>query len=171
MGFDINLKFLPLFVSFLTLIFLFYFIAYISYKSESFRKLIGGKPTLIVENGETVNPNMRKVGLTQDILYQQLREQGIFDIKKVKTALLEANGKLSVLKQENDKQQNATAKTLPAEVIVAGKVLSDNLTDEYDRSWLLKQCSKNGVGIDQIRYGVIGSDGTLYTIQNDTQPS
>ena len=91
---------------------------------------------------------MNKTRLTIDELYEQLRGQGITDLRTVKYAILETNGKISVLPYT--RESPVTPKILGAQVqdetvlpillINDGRVMSDNLrASGRDMRWLEKQ--------------------------------
>ncbi len=87
-----------------TIIFWNYAFDWLSFKSEWFSRLIEPAPLLLIQNGKLLYRNMRKELITRDELMSQLREQGIDDPAKVKTAYMEPDGQLSVV-QHNEKQQ------------------------------------------------------------------
>ncbi len=60
-------------------------------------RLIAPPPLLVIRDGKMVRNNMRREFLTKDELMAQLREQGVDDIGKVKTAYLEGDGNISVV--------------------------------------------------------------------------
>lgn len=70
--------------------------SYISLKSVKFRYLVDGKPTVIIKNGKLNFTEMSKIRYSLDDLITQLRLQGIKSIEKIKYAILENNGSLSV---------------------------------------------------------------------------
>ena len=55
----------------------------------------------IIENGRILRSNLRAEMLSVDELMSQLREEGIEDVKEVKLARLEGDGRLSVIRQAN----------------------------------------------------------------------
>jgi uncharacterized membrane protein YcaP (DUF421 family) len=75
-----------------------YTLSVIAIKSRKLRKWISGSPTVMIEHGKILEDNMKKVRYTMDSLNQSLREKDIFNIEEVEYALLEDNGRLSVLK-------------------------------------------------------------------------
>ncbi|MFB5761396.1 DUF421 domain-containing protein [Paenibacillus medicaginis] len=77
-------------------------------KSRKWRNWISGSPTVLIEEGKILEDNMKKVRYTLDSLNQALREKDIFNIDEIKYAILEDNGKLSVLRKEE--YQYATKK-------------------------------------------------------------
>ncbi|UQD51809.1 DUF421 domain-containing protein [Bacillus methanolicus] len=180
MGFDVNLKFLPMLTSFLALFLIYYFISFISFKSRVLRKWFSGQPTVIINRGHILESNMKKLRYSIDDLNQQLRELGIFDIKEVEYALLEVSGNLSVLKKQ---QYQNTVKSdilkteskqlsLPIELIIEGKLIDKNLTLKYNKNWIEQELIKRKLSINRILYAVIGTDGKLYVeLYKDNAPS
>ncbi len=60
-------------------------------------KLIEGEPIMLIHNGIILTKNLKKAGFTMSELEAAMRENGIFDIEKVDLAMLEVDGKVSVL--------------------------------------------------------------------------
>lgn len=77
-------------------------ISYISLKSVKIRYLIDGRPTVIIKNGKLNFTEMAKIRYSLDDLITQLRLQGIKNIEKIKYAILENNGNLSVFSDNAD---------------------------------------------------------------------
>ena len=91
---------LPLFngvIPIITLIALSTLFSAISLRNVRFRELVCGTPALVIFDGKLRQETMRRNRLTLDELLEQLRGQGITDLDDVKYAVLETNGRLSVL--------------------------------------------------------------------------
>lgn len=71
-----------------------------SFKSEFIDKLTGAPPTVMVKNGQIQRKNLAKERLNEEELLSELRMMGVEDVKEVKQATLEPNGKISVLQEE-----------------------------------------------------------------------
>lgn len=71
-----------------------------SYKSDFIDKLTGAPPTVVVKNGEIQRKNLAKERLNEQELFSELRMMGVDDVKEVKQATLEPNGKISVIQEE-----------------------------------------------------------------------
>jgi uncharacterized membrane protein YcaP (DUF421 family) len=56
-----------------------------------------GTPTVLVNEGKIIEPSLLRVGITEDELEQSLREHGFTDVNKVKMAVLEIDGALSIV--------------------------------------------------------------------------
>ena len=91
---------LPLFngvIPIITLIALSTLFSAVSLRCVRFRDLVCGQPALVIRDGKLYQETMRRNRLTLDELFEQLRGQGVTDLDDVKYAVLETNGRLSVL--------------------------------------------------------------------------
>ena len=118
----------------LTVLALELILAGMSLKSIAFRRLLCGKPVILIENGHILQSNLRKTRITQDELIGHLREKDVLDPRTVQFAILETSGDLSVFPYP--KERPATAKQagiradkqhLPVTLISDGKLLRKNL--------------------------------------------
>ena len=71
-----------------------------SFKSDIIDKLTGAPPTVVVKNGQIQRKNLAKERLNEDELFSEMRMMGVDDVKEVKQATLEPNGKISVIQEE-----------------------------------------------------------------------
>ncbi|MCJ8006946.1 DUF421 domain-containing protein [Lederbergia wuyishanensis] len=126
------------------------FMAFLSLKSRKFRKIIDGKPSLIISNGKIDENMMKKLRYNFDDLLMQLRTKDITNIADVEFAILETSGELSIIKKSN-KKKPATY-TLP--IILNGKIQQDHLEKmQKDEVWLRKELDARGHNqIDQISF-------------------
>lgn len=60
------------------------------------KKWIIGQPIFLIKNGEIIYPNLKRSRITEDDLKMQLRAEKVNDIKIVKSAVLEASGRLGI---------------------------------------------------------------------------
>ena len=116
----------------------------LSMRSVKLRKILCGKPVILIENGNILQKNLRKTRVTLDELTGHLREKDVLDIKAVQYAILETNGNLSVFPYPKDAP--ATAKEagihpkkqyLPVTVIEDGYLCAQGLQKAgKDKLWL-----------------------------------
>ncbi|MEC2078719.1 DUF421 domain-containing protein [Metabacillus fastidiosus] len=76
---------------------------YFQLKSNTFEKFITGKSKIVINNGTLNIQNLKKLRLTVDQLEMRLRNQGISNIKDIKTATIEPNGQLGYELNEDAK--------------------------------------------------------------------
>ena len=68
-------------------------------KSGKFRRLVCGKPVVLINNGKVDQKEMARLRLSVEDLFEELREKDVFSIGDVAWAIMETNGKLSVVKK------------------------------------------------------------------------
>lgn len=66
------------------------------------RKLIIGNPVVVIQKGEIMQQNLKKLRCTVDDLYASMREAGYFDIRQIEYAVAETTGNLSFLPKYAD---------------------------------------------------------------------
>jgi uncharacterized membrane protein YcaP (DUF421 family) len=74
--------------------------AFLTYRSKRIRSVVEGEPVILVQNGETIDRNLRNERLTLDELMEQARLQQIESLDQVKWAVLEKNGSISFIEQK-----------------------------------------------------------------------
>ncbi|MBN8553915.1 MAG: DUF421 domain-containing protein [Deltaproteobacteria bacterium] len=82
-----------------TLIFLSWGLSELNFHSKLFSRFFEGTPTLLVHNGEVVKKNLYRERLTTEELVTLLRKQGVHHFSEIHTAVLEADGVLSIIKK------------------------------------------------------------------------
>jgi len=71
-------------------------------KSSKFRNIICGNPMVIISDGVVLKKQLKKLRISYEDLYSLLRQQGIFDVKKVRYGIVETNGSISILQYEEE---------------------------------------------------------------------
>ena len=71
-------------------------ISYGTFRHPKIRALFEGTPTLLVHKSHLIHKNMVREKLTTDELKMLLRKQGIHSLEEISTAVLEADGTLTV---------------------------------------------------------------------------
>jgi uncharacterized membrane protein YcaP (DUF421 family) len=83
-----------------TIIFWSYAFDWLSFKFPWFGRLIEPAPLPLIKDGKLLRRNMRRELISEEELVSQLREQGLNDLKRVKEAYIESNGRFSVIRYE-----------------------------------------------------------------------
>ena len=81
-----------------TLIVVSSIISYLTYRSTLFTTIFEGTPTLVIHRGEIVKKNLRRERLSESELKTLLRKQGVHLISELDSAILEADGSLTLAK-------------------------------------------------------------------------
>lgn len=85
-----------------TLVFWNYLLDWAASRWDLVHQLTEPAPLPLVRNGRVLMRNLRKQFLTREDLEAQLRQAGVADVGKVRAAYLEGDGRLSVLKFDDD---------------------------------------------------------------------
>ncbi|SET22865.1 Uncharacterized membrane protein YcaP, DUF421 family [Oceanobacillus limi] len=116
-------------------------------------KMITFEPTVVIYNGKFLDKNMKKVRYSIDNILQMLRGKGVFDINEVETAVIEANGSLSVLKKPRKNPVTVEDMNIPSKtttitfpIIVEGKTYTSILNEfNLNEEWLNQQLLEKGI--------------------------
>jgi uncharacterized membrane protein YcaP (DUF421 family) len=73
--------------------------SWLAYTSRRMERLIEGKPTIVVSDGEFDRDGMRRERMNETDVLGHLRTQGIQDMRDVHLAVVEHDGSVSILKQ------------------------------------------------------------------------
>lgn len=124
-------------------------LAFISIKSRTFRTIFGGKPSLIIANGNVNYKEMIRQRYSMDDLLLSLRQNSIKSIEEIEYAFLEPNGKLSIFKYNIFH----TKSNYPMPIIVDGELQERALNFiKKDKYWLETELEKKGLKIEDIFY-------------------
>ena len=134
-------------------------ISYITLKNDKLRYVIDGKPTIIIKNGKLNFTEMSKLRYSLDDLLTQLRLQGVKSIDKVKYAVLENNGNLSVFNDNSD---------YPLPLILDGVIDYNTLKEiKKDYNWLINSLKKKNLEIDEVFYAFYTNNKTFIITRNE----
>lgn len=128
-------------------------ISYSTNKSIKLRRFFTGKPLILMNNDKIYYNSLKKARLDVSEFLLLCRNSGYFDISDIQTAILECNGKLSILpKSENrpmtPKDMNFIPNTdaMVANVVIDGKIMYKNLHHTgKDEKWLHGQLKSQGI--------------------------
>ena len=118
--------------------------SYVGMKSNKFRSLTDGNPSIIINDGKIDYTTMQKLRYTLDDLLTQLREKDILSLEDVKYAVLETDGELSVFKKTSE---------YPMPLIVDGKVDNETLKNIGKKNkWINEILKVNKVSLEDVFY-------------------
>lgn len=131
---------------------LIYVMETITQKWKGTRRILEGRPSIVIHKGTINTKELNKSKLDIYQLQHLLRSKGAFSMQEVEYAILETDGSVSVLKKQpyasptNEDLNIAPAKTkLPVSIISDGEILYDNLQEfQLTEQWLLLELKKQG---------------------------
>ena len=127
----------------------------ISMGSVRFRRILCGKPVILIENGRILRENLLKTRVTLDELTGHLREKDVLDLTTVQYAILETNGNLSVFLYPAEAPASAREagivpkpRYLPVTIIEDGVLMDENMEKAgKDEAWVRRILSDRRASI------------------------
>lgn len=147
-------------------------------KSNLFKNIMDSKPEILIKNGELINDKLRKTRITLDELNMQLREKNIFNIADVEFAVIEIDGKLSVLPKSQKQPLTPSDMKIPTpyrgltkDIIVDGNIIYENLKElNLDEKWLYSQLKAYGIQqAEEVLYTGVDTSGNLYISRKNSK--
>ena len=150
-------------------------LSHLSLKSIRLRKLLCGKPVILIDNGKIIQENLRRTQVTLDELSGHLREKNVLDIQTVQFAILETNGSLSVFPYPaeqpataRDAGVKASKQYLPITVVSDGILLTDNLKKaKKDGAWLHRVLRERNATLEGTWLLTVDEVGHVYYIPKE----
>ena len=134
----------------LALLMMHLIISNINLKSINMRKIICGKPTILIYRGKIDEKALKKEKFTINELQERLRGNNVFNIGDVEYAILETSGQITVI-QKPDKRTTIPAdfdimpeyEGIPYDLVIDGKIMHENLKAiGKDEIWLERKIKK-----------------------------
>ncbi|MDY4655847.1 MAG: DUF421 domain-containing protein [Eubacteriales bacterium] len=120
---DISIPLLYGLVPLFTVFVAHYFITLVTTKSIKLRERLNGKPFIVIDNDGINSECLKKLNLNVNDLMSLIRQQGYFSVTQISYGIIETNGKLSILENE----EAETPRSIPMTLMVEGKILDENI--------------------------------------------
>ena len=156
----------------LTLVILHFILTLLSRFSTKFSMLISGKPVIVINPKGIDYQALKKLNITIDDVFEAMRGLGFFSLEQVEYAIMETNGKLSVLpKAEAAPVTNENLKlkvdpaVIPVSVVSERKIMKDNLSEaevseDFIHTFLQKNVGK--AKVKDVLVMTIDKNGLVY---------
>jgi uncharacterized membrane protein YcaP (DUF421 family) len=77
-------------------------LSYLAFKFKRLRPILNGEPIVLVEDGELIEPNLRRQRLTREEIGAEARLEGITSLEDVRWAILETDGRISFVTRSEE---------------------------------------------------------------------
>lgn len=129
-----------------------FLVSVISQRSVKVRKVMSGRPLVIMDNGIIYRENLKKARIDLSDFLTQCRTSGYFDLNQIQTAVMEYNGAISFLPVSkyrpatpSDMDIQPEQEYLQIPVIMDGHINKSNLKlSGNNEVWLTKQLHLQG---------------------------
>lgn len=88
----------------LTLFTVNYIFKYLLFRFKGLNHILEGDPVILISEGKVKDKNLRKVRITTDELIEAIHEHGVSSIRDVNLAILEMDGKISIISDNYSKR-------------------------------------------------------------------
>ena len=147
-------------------------------KSIRFRRILCGKPVILVENGRPLWEELRKTRVTMDELMAHLRLKDVLDIRTVRYAILETNGSLSVFPYAQEAPASAreagvkvAQKQLPVTVVQDGHIFPKDLERlGKDEAWAVAALRDRKLRPRDVLLMTVDEEGRIAVIPRHAPP-
>ena len=118
----------------MTLVVLHFILSFLSHVSNKFAHFLSGKPVIVINPNGIDYKALKNLNLSVDDVFEAIRGCGYFSIEQIQYAIMETNGKMSVLPKiefspvtNGDLNIESEENMIPINIINEGKVLKENL--------------------------------------------
>jgi len=169
---DINIPLATGLIPIISLVCFDVIMSIITLKFKSIRRVVSGKPRIVVFNGVVDQKALKQLRYSVDDMMEGFREQGIFDIKEVQYAVVETTGRINVLQKKDYQpltldivENKNSASQNPPQVIIEDGVLSKKslVMLGLNEKWLNNILNKNQVKVKDVFF-LSSDDDKNYTL-------
>ena len=144
-------------------------------KSSRFRKLVCGSPTVVIQRGQVLQQQMRRLRLTTEDLFEQLRQNGVFYLEDVAWAIIETNGNMSVIRWPEEDAVTPKELGLKTEasylevVVISDGELSQGSLElcGKDKAWVQRRLKKQGLQQKDVFLMMVTTNGKWRIIEKE----
>ena len=136
-------------------------VSVIKNKYEPIKRVIEGTPVYIIYKGRLIQQSLHENRISINELLCEMRTQGIGDISEIKYGILEQNGKISLLK---DEESASIAKPL---IIDTYPNESTIRTEGLSYKWLESQLEERGLEMKNVFLMTINDKGEINIIEKE----
>ena len=140
-----------------------------------FKSILSCRPSTLIKDGEIYQRAMSDARLSFDELLGELRAQGVDDISQIKYAILEQNGRITVIQKARFRQPNADDLHLkPKETGLFHVVIEQGVPNKHGmgrlgmtRQSLEKTLSHKGLSLSDVYIMMINDAGDVRVIPKE----
>ncbi|MBR2590465.1 MAG: DUF421 domain-containing protein [Clostridia bacterium] len=168
----------PLFAAFIPVILIVcleVLISGISFHSVKFRRLFTGKPIIVINNGQIDQKALKSLRISISDLLDTLRLKGFFDVQKVKYAVVEMNGQISVMPCESEAPLTPAGagisvqkKEIPYTVVTNGTLITGHFKEACtSEKEIQKQLKKENLSLKEVFLMTCDQQGNYFTVKKE----
>lgn len=154
-------------------------LSFMALKNKKARDITEGRPSILIQNGKIIEKNLRQSRLNINDVLKECRQKNAFSLSDVEFAILETDGKVSVLlKSERqpltpqDIHMPLQKRSMAVNLIIDGEILFKNLAGiQKDETWLKAEMEKqNYRSTEGVLLAYLDADGYLRIDPKSSDP-
>jgi len=146
-------------------------------KFPKLKGLASARPSVLIRRGKLDQKELRRIRISLDELISEVRQAGVASLADVDYAILEQNGKISILPRKQ--AQPPSAKDLQLSLTESGIVhalIEDGCVDQHnldvmqlDEAWLKQVLRQKGLPLEEVFFLGRDDTGNLYWIEKEKE--
>lgn len=164
---------IPLFNTIVPILLLFsiqILLSFFAMKSENIRSALDGRPSIVIENGKIIESELKNLRVNINDLLELMRLAGTPKLADIEYAILETNGKLSVLPKSQkrpvtpeDLNIETSYEGLPYPLVIDGNINYKVLNKvKLNEEWLKEELAKLGyINLKEVFFASLDTEGEL----------
>ncbi len=146
-------------------------------KCPRLKNLASARPSVLIRHGFLDQKELRRIRISLDELISEVRQSGLSSLDEVDYAILEQNGKISIIPKKS--AQPPTAKDMhlaPAENGIVHTMVADGKINRYNlqllqlgNGWVDERLQAQGWGLEEVFFLGIDDSGKLYWIKKGAE--
>ena len=146
-------------------------------KLPKLKGLASARPTILIRHGKLDQAELRRIRISIDELISEVRQAGLPSLADVDYAILEQNGKISVIPRRSAQPPDAKSLGMqPLENGILHALIEDGRLNRYNMqqhaltdAWVEAQCAKRHLKRRDVFYLGIDDGGALYFIEKEKE--
>ena len=154
-----------------TLVILHFVLSFLCKISNKFSSFLSGKPVIVINPNGIDYRALKNLSLSIDDLFEAIRGSGYFSLDQIQYAIMETNGKLSVMPKSQfspvtiqDLKLQIEENVIPVNIINEGKLVKENLTiAEIDEKYVHEILQKLGIKkVNEVLVMTLDKNGQIF---------
>ena len=144
-------------------------------KCPKIKKIFTSRPSVIISKGKINKKEMSKVRISVDELVSQIRQNGIFNLDEVDYAILEENGKISIIPKSRNRPPDISTLGIPDDDSgVMHIIIADGVINNYnlellnrDKTWVDRVLARHNINCKDVLCMTMNDAGRIFIAQNN----
>ncbi len=144
-------------------------------KTPRLKNLFSARPGFLIQNGKLDQKELTKNRISPDELISELRQSGICDLSEVAYAIIEPDGKMTVIPKSENRPLTASDLNIKiksdklSHVLISGGIINEHGLEitKKSREWVIKELSKKKCSPKDVFLMTLNSDGKANIIMKE----